>query len=501
VLAVLTVLLAPSRADAAVPVLVVDGAGFGHGVGMAQDGAYWMGRAGATTGDILGHFYPGVSLGRSSGVVRVEVLSKDERDLIVTFPNGGEMRSPITGAQSAGFPVSVPPGGAVRIRFDGTYHVTPAGAVHAQSASAPLLLPIPTTTTPPRSTTTTTAPAVPVHPTTSTTGPPTTSTTSTTSPTSAERTSPTSVWAVPANGGTVGVPDRGARYRGAVEANASGGPLRLIDQLDVEDYLRGMGEVRDPSWPAASLRAQATVARTYALRAMRASGEICDTERCQVYLGQQAEYPAMDRAVADTAGQVLLYHGAYAAAVYSANGAGVSASPNEGFGTPDDAYPYLRAAAYETHSPDPWQVRIALQDLASRVHYRGALSAVTVAATGASGRPTVVALDGSAGATTIAATDLDHALGLRSTKWTVRLETGEPPAPPPVADAIQSLPDVSTTPPVAAAHAERATVALTPPLANHHGRTPVLPAAVTILLGTACSVVVRRSPDEPDPAD
>ena len=78
--------------------------------------------------------------------------------------------------------------------------------------------------------------------------------------------------------GTVGVPDRGARYRGVVEANASGGPLRLIDQLDVEDYLRGMGEVRYPSWPAASLRAQAIVARTYALRAMRASGE-CDAER------------------------------------------------------------------------------------------------------------------------------------------------------------------------------------------------------------------------------
>src|SRR5881398_2831860 len=38
-------------ANAAVPVLVIDGKGFGHGVGMAQDGAYWMARSGATTAD------------------------------------------------------------------------------------------------------------------------------------------------------------------------------------------------------------------------------------------------------------------------------------------------------------------------------------------------------------------------------------------------------------------------------------------------------------------
>ena len=38
---------APSPTAATVPVLVIEGRGFGHGVGMAQDGAYWMGRAGA----------------------------------------------------------------------------------------------------------------------------------------------------------------------------------------------------------------------------------------------------------------------------------------------------------------------------------------------------------------------------------------------------------------------------------------------------------------------
>ena len=73
----------------------------------------------------------------------------------------------------------------------------------------------------------------------------------------------------------------------------------FVNQVNVETYLRGMGEVRNPSWPTASLRAQAIASRTYALRAMAANGELCDTQRCQVYIGSDAEYSAMDKAVAD----------------------------------------------------------------------------------------------------------------------------------------------------------------------------------------------------------
>ena len=73
------------------------------------------------------------------------------------------------------------------------------------------------------------------------------------------------------------------------------GPLHFVDHIDVEQYLRGMGEVRNPSWPKASLMTQAIAARTYALRSV--GGELCDYDRCQVYLGANAEYGAMDKAV------------------------------------------------------------------------------------------------------------------------------------------------------------------------------------------------------------
>ncbi|MDQ1374871.1 MAG: stage sporulation protein, partial [Actinomycetota bacterium] len=87
VLAFLAAAVLPRPAPAAVPVLVVDGRGFGHGVGMAQDGAYWMGRAGASTNQILGHFYPGTALGKATGAVRIAVTTAPNREAIVSFPN------------------------------------------------------------------------------------------------------------------------------------------------------------------------------------------------------------------------------------------------------------------------------------------------------------------------------------------------------------------------------------------------------------------------------
>src|SRR5947208_6781414 len=126
-------------AHAAVPVLVIDGKGWGHGVGMAQDGAYWMGKAGQSTNQILGHFYPGTAIGHSSGTIAVSVLDVPNRDTVVSFPNGGEVRDAESGSSAAGFPVRVGPGGSVHVWFDGAYHAQAVGggARAAGSSSAP----------------------------------------------------------------------------------------------------------------------------------------------------------------------------------------------------------------------------------------------------------------------------------------------------------------------------------------------------------------------------
>jgi stage II sporulation protein D len=70
-----------------------------------------------------------------------------------------------------------------------------------------------------------------------------------------------------------------------------------------------------------ALKAQAVAARTYTLRNMgefsREGYDICATPRCQVYKGMEVEHPLSDRAIAETAGQVLLYQGRLVDALYS----------------------------------------------------------------------------------------------------------------------------------------------------------------------------------------
>src|SRR4051794_17649713 len=65
--------LAPSAQAASR--LTIRGAGFGHGVGMSQWGAYGYAMHGATYRDILGHYYTGTSIGATgSRTVRVLLM-------------------------------------------------------------------------------------------------------------------------------------------------------------------------------------------------------------------------------------------------------------------------------------------------------------------------------------------------------------------------------------------------------------------------------------------
>ena len=47
------------------PRLIVNGRGFGHGVGMSQWGAQGMARAGDSFDKILTHYYPGIAVERA----------------------------------------------------------------------------------------------------------------------------------------------------------------------------------------------------------------------------------------------------------------------------------------------------------------------------------------------------------------------------------------------------------------------------------------------------
>ena len=424
--------VAPAAAqDAPQLFVVLDGKGYGHGVGLPQDGALAMGRAGASAADILATFYPGTTLGRRSGQVRAHLLETPRPSLVVAFPSGGAVHDGPGGSDAPGFPVTVEPGGSVRLALaGGRFQAEPLGGASAgpfpapepaPASAAPVAQAVPTTTT--------TVPSllglIPLP----TAAPPTTAATvpppSEPAAASDEPRTPTSdraLWAVPADGGVVAVADVGRRYRGRIEAANAGGALQLLNDLDVEVYLRGMGEVIDPSWPAAGLQAQAIVARTYALDAMADGRPLCSTQQCQVYLGEQAEYGAMNQAVVATRGQVLVHGGGLAEAVYSASAGGITATPEEGFGMREVEYPYLKPVTYSPGDPQPWQLRMPLAEFARRLGYRGTASTAIVSRAGPSGRPLEVRISGENGDLAVDGLRLFNTFSLRSTLYTLRLE-------------------------------------------------------------------------------
>ena len=141
----------------------------------------------------------------------------------------------------------------------------------------------------------------------------------------------------------------GRPYRGVLEAFLSrGGEVVLVNELNLEDYLRGVvpEELGPAAWPEIeALKAQAVAARTYALgnRGQYAEEgyDLCDTPRCQVYGGMGSEHPLSDRAVRETAGEFLAYGDRPINALYTSTCGGHTEDASVVFPEMDDA-PWLR---------------------------------------------------------------------------------------------------------------------------------------------------------------
>ncbi len=108
------------------------------------------------------------------------------------------------------------------------------------------------------------------------------------------------------------------------------GSFTVVNNVPIETYLRGVvpHEI-GPGAPYEAIRAQAILARTYALqnrhRFAPDNYELCADTQCQVYRGLSETIPEADRAIASTAGQVLTYDGQLVDAVYSSTSGGVTA--------------------------------------------------------------------------------------------------------------------------------------------------------------------------------
>ena len=108
------------------------------------------------------------------------------------------------------------------------------------------------------------------------------------------------------------------------------GTYTVVNSVPIETYLRGVvpHEI-GPGAPFEAVKAQAILARTYALqnrhRFAPDNYELCADTQCQVYRGLSETVAAADRAIAATASQVLTYEGELVDAVYSSTTGGVTA--------------------------------------------------------------------------------------------------------------------------------------------------------------------------------
>src|SRR4029450_7435782 len=141
-------------------------------------------------------------------------------------------------------------------------------------------------------------------------------------------------------------------YRGSVQMDVVNGKLPAINFVNLEQYLYGVVPSEMPNtWHPEALKAQAVVARSYALATRRTGAfDLYPGTRSQGYLGGEHERPSTNAAVDATAGEVVLYEGQVAKTFFFSSSGGRTASAEDVWG---EAVPYLVSVSdpYDTISP------------------------------------------------------------------------------------------------------------------------------------------------------
>ncbi|MGD9155828.1 MAG: SpoIID/LytB domain-containing protein [Bacillota bacterium] len=229
----------------------------------------------------------------------------------------------------------------------------------------------------------------------------------------------------------------GRKYRGEFWVSARQGKLTLVNRLPLEEYLRGvLPKEVVPEWPMAALKAQAIAARTYTLANLgkhAAEGfDLCTTVHCQVSEGASCETPTTDRAVAETAGKVLVYRGKLINAYYHASSGGATMDADDIWG-PQAKADYLKGVPdWDQNSPrGEWYRSVEWSDLQAAVARSypqlGRLIRITPAALSAKGLVLKVRLVGSGGETVIAGEEFRFLVNLYSSNIQMAVVYGPEP--------------------------------------------------------------------------
>ncbi len=160
---------------------------------------------------------------------------------------------------------------------------------------------------------------------------------------------------------------KGYKYRGGFEyvRPASDALLRVINVVDLEDYVKGVLPYEmNGDWPMAALEAQAVCARTFACRTTKHQKlygfDVCNGTDCQVYNGANTATVRSDEAVENTAGECLYYEGELVEAVYHSSNGGATEDAENVWG---GRVPYLKG------KEDPYEAMISIPNYSWSVTY------------------------------------------------------------------------------------------------------------------------------------
>ena len=354
--------------------VTVTGAGWGHGKGMSQWGAYGAATKGLDYTEIIDFYYPGTTLAGIPGGNLVRVWISADTDNALHFrPASG-----LTVTDSAGTVYKLPTGKKYtkwRISRSGANRVL----AYRNTSGAYVKV--------------------------------------------ATKLAPAKIWFV-ANTGTgkvkLAVPGGSDRtYRGRLAARFTSTGLRTVNYLSIETYLRSVVPSEMPaSWSAEALKAQAVAARTYAAKLRStvsdsAIYDLCDTSACQVYKGTSTEYASTDKAISATAGKVVEHKGKLALTMFSSSNGGWSAS-----GGAD--YPYLKAQKdpYDGVKRDQsWSVTLSSAKIQSAYSSIGTLKSIQITERDGEGiyggRVDELKITGSKGSVTVSGGSFKSTFGLK----------------------------------------------------------------------------------------
>lgn len=158
------------------------------------------------------------------------------------------------------------------------------------------------------------------------------------------------------------------RFRGLIIVKRSSwsNNVWMINQLEVEDYLKGLAEVPD-SWPIEARKAQVVAARTFAVKRIQDKRadifDLYDDTRDQVYYGHVYEVnrPGIAEVVNATTGQYISYAGKPITAYYFSDSGGATENVENAWnnGNPNLAIPYLKGVTDPYAKPIEWEASLS----------------------------------------------------------------------------------------------------------------------------------------------